>query len=126
MTDHSLGIRFDTFKTRRISTCEKKDAFGFLKIVHFVTHNETDTWMIVLPHNKKPEQINFPNIKTRHSILKKADIISMEATGLCFCWEVYESPYYGGEKELIYPGDRYRPEFTLGSLKKVSCPRGDD
>ena len=126
MPDKSVGTRGDTFTTRQILECEKSDAFGFVKIVHANANDKTDTGTIFLPHEKNPKQTKFPNIKKRYPILKDRPIISIEATGVCFCWEVYGSLHYGGEKEVIYPGDPHITEMNPASLKKVSCPPSDD
>jgi len=85
----------------------------------------TDIGSFVLPTEKKPKQNDFPNLKRGQSILNERKVISIEATGHCFCWKFYEHPRFRGKTQFIYPGDRYIPETSHGSLKRVVCPEED-
>ena len=83
-----------------IEECAKADAVAFIKIVHVDPNNITDTGLIVLPNKNKPKRTGFPNLKRGHPILNERTVISIEATGttgICFCWEFYEAPHYGGK-----------------------------
>ena len=120
-SDTGNGTRTVT-ATARLTECQKEDAVGFIKIVHANVDDITDTGVITLPNEKKPKQKDFPNLKRGNPELKDRKVISLEATGLCFCWEFYEVPRYGGDKQLIQPGDRYIPTTAAGALKRVDCP----
>ena len=122
--DTGNGTRTVT-ATERLSECETADAKGFIKIKHANPNDITDTGYFTLPTEKKPKQIDFPNLKRGQPILKERIIMSMEATGLCFCWELHEVPRYGGKQQLIYPGDVVAPETAPGAIKRVLCPDDD-
>ena len=109
-----------------MTECEKADAVGFIKIVHADPSNLIDQKSFVLPTEKKPKQKDFPNLKRGQPILNERKIVSMEATGICFCWELHEIPRYGGEMQLIYPGDKIKAETAPGAIKRVPCPEDYD
>ena len=115
-------LESDVIDPITLTDCEKSDAVGFIKIVHASPSDITDTGLIVLPNEKKKKRKKFSNLKRDHPILNERRIIHIQATGLCFCWKFYDTPYYRGNTQLIYPGDEYIPETDAGSLRRVLCP----
>ena len=111
-----------------MTECEKSDAVGIIKVVHANPNDITDQGFFILPTEKKPKQTSFPNLKRGQTILNERIIISMEATGICFCWELHETPRFppGGKSQHIYPGDKVFPQTAPGAIRRVPCPEEED
>ena len=75
-----------------------------------------------MPTEKKPKQVDFPNLKRGFNELKNNVIMELEAVGICFCWEFYDEPRFQDkvvEKQLVCPGDKFQPKTRPGSVKRV-------
>jgi len=123
-SDDGNGTRTVT-GTADLEECQKADAVGVIKITHGDINDLAKLSSFILPTEKKPKQADYPNLARGQPILKTHTTIHYEATGICFCWEFYEKVRFGGKKQLVWPGDRIKPETTGMSVKKVKCPADD-
>ena len=63
----------------------------------------------------------YPNIGRGFPAIRTHTITYIEVQGNC-CWEIYPSPMFRGEKQVIFPGgDATYPDFQPVSVKKVEC-----
>lgn len=122
--DDGNGTRTVT-GTASLEECKKADAIGELKVTHGNIEDLAKLSSFILPTEKKPKQADYPNLARGQPILKTNTIIHYEATGICFCWEFYEKPRFQGNKQLVWPGDRIKPEVLAKSVKKIDCPEDD-
>ena len=122
--DDGNGTRTVT-GTASLEECQKADAIGTIKVTHGNINDLTQLSSFILPTEKKPGQTDYPNLARGQPILKTNTIIHYEATGICFCWEFYEKPRFQGNKQLVWPGDRIKPDVFGKSVKRVHCPEDD-
>jgi len=122
--DDGNGTRTVT-GTASLEECQKADAIGTIKVTHGNVNDLTQLSSFILPTEKKPKQTDYPNLARGQPILKTNTIIHYEATGICFCWEFYEKPRFQGKKQLVWPGDRIKPDVFGKAAKRVHCPEDD-
>jgi len=123
--DDGNGTRTVT-ATAKLEECQKADAIGEIRVTHGNIEDLAQLSAFTLPTQKKPKQVDFPNLARGQPILKTNTIIHYEATGICFCWEFYDKPRFQGGKQLIWPGDRMKPENKAKSVKRIKCPDDDE
>ena len=61
----------------------------------------------------------YPYIKKGFSILKKNIVTQLITNGEC-CWEVYEKPFFRGEKQYLSHAENF-PDIQPMSIKKTDC-----
>ena len=123
--DDGNGTRTVT-ATAKLTECQKADAIGEIRVTHGNIEDLAQLSSFILPTQKKPKQVDFPNLARGQPILKTNTIIHYEATGICFCWEFYDKPRFQGGKQLIWPGDRIKPDNKAKSVKRIKCPDDDE
>jgi len=110
-----FGIRFHTGAIKAASTC-----YGTLTIKHADENDISRVKELNLsPIGGHKRDGAYPKIKKGFSILKKNIVIKLIRNGDC-CWEIYEKPYFRGEKQYLGHSENY-PDIQPESLKKVDC-----
>ena len=110
-----FGIRFHTGAIKAASTC-----YGTLTIKHADENDISRVKELNLsPIGGHKRDGAYPKIKKGFPILKKNIVIKLIRNGDC-CWEIYEKPYFRGEKQYLGHSENY-PDIQPESLKKVDC-----
>ena len=68
------------------------------------------------------DRTSYPNIRRGFPEIRKNTVAYIEVFGDC-CWAIYAEREFGGEKQLIYPGEgEVYIDFQPISIKKIECP----
>ena len=84
------------------------------------------TGTLTIPTKKKPDKIEFKNLKKLFPVLNRHIVPRVEAYGPCFCWKIYSDTKFRGEVQIVSEGDEIDIEINVGSVRKLLCSSLDD
>ena len=110
-----FGLRYHLFGVEAEYSC-----VGTLTIKHANENDVSNVQKLNLsPIGGRKRNGRYPKIKKGFSILKKNVVTMLIRNGNC-CWEIYEKPYFRGEKQYLSHDVNF-PDIQPESLKKVEC-----